>query len=454
MKEAEIFDYDKLYPTKYELNRREHELIYRTRKTLNDFYNESILWEHLVKLYTDLHCIWSKGRCINLSEEHILKILNETKSICVRMMLDKYPEENTWMTYFNFLDYYREQIALLVYAIFSLTKSPAPKIIRAQQCLLHSFENEERISKEFKATNDFVEEIRRKGLSFTLDFSPQPELPEDIYDWSKHTHCFEEDKIRICLESWENVPERLQALQLMEMSYKNYVSHERKRMFSLKFYKDNNPCWEELRKEIQDSKYSLKINVMRKSISDLQEENNSLREHIAKLQNQLQEEQYHKKETTKDISSSVLIKNDDIEKIELNATTEEVKILLLISCIDILMDEKDLIVKNKRRKSAHPEYLVSQGNHWIAIFRIVVDKNLGVADDDYEGFCTMINGLKPEGFRIPLKYQDLKNISKYIYHKPFAEWKYDTEYQKRRSPYDKMVRVATRFKEILEENGL
>lgn len=449
MKEAGIFDYDKLYPTKYELNRREHELIYRTRKTLNDFYSESLLWKHLVKLYTDLHCIWSKGRCINLSEDNILEALNEAKSICVRMMLDKYPEENTWMKYFNFLDYNRERIAMLVYAILSLIKIPVPKLIRVQQCLLHSLEVEEIISKEFKVTNDFIEEIRSKELLFTLDLSSQPELPEDIYDWSKHTQSFKEEQIRTCLEYWENVPERLHALQLMEESYKKYISHKRKGLLSLTFYQDTPPCWIELRKEIKDGKFALKVNAIRKSISDLQEENKSLRERIAILQNQIQELQNHKIEITRAKGLSCLIKNADGY-----ITTEEVKTPSLISCIDILMDEMDENVKNKSRKYSQSRYLVSRGNHWIAIFRIVVDKKLGVTEDDYEGFCNMINRLKPEGFRIPLKKQDLKNISKFIYHKPFDEWKYDTIYHKKRSPYDKMVRVATRFKEILEENGL
>ena len=111
--------------------------------------------------------------------------------------------------------------------------------------------------------------------------------------------------------------------------------------------------------------------------------------------------------------------------------------------IEALMDEKD----------GEGNYLVSQGNHWIAIFRIVVDKNLGASNTDYLGFCNMMNGLKPEGFRVPLKQDNLKKISDGMYTNPFDKWKYDSAYNPTRKPYDKMVEIATRFKEILEENG-
>ena len=38
--------------------------------------------------------------------------------------------------------------------------------------------------------------------------------------------------------------------------------------------------------------------------------------------------------------------------------------------------------------------------------------------------------------------------------RPFNEWRYDVLTSKTRKPYDRMVAVARRFLEILEENGL
>lgn len=127
----------------------------------------------------------------------------------------------------------------------------------------------------------------------------------------------------------------------------------------------------------------------------------------------------------------------------INTNTEKSETPSLLSCIETLMDEKD-----------GDEYLVSQGNHWIAIFRIIVDKNLGASNTDYKGFCDMIQSLKPEGFRVPLKQENLKKISDGMFTNPFDKWKYDSAYNPTRKPYDKMVKIASRFKEILEENGL
>lgn len=115
----------------------------------------------------------------------------------------------------------------------------------------------------------------------------------------------------------------------------------------------------------------------------------------------------------------------------------------LVSCIEKLMVETN----------DDGSYLFSKGNHWIAIFRIVADRNL-VAENDYKGFYGMIDRLKPEGFRIPLKIDNLKTIAKSNFGHHFDKWHYDKDYNKTRKPFDDMVNVASRFKEILEENGL
>ena len=123
-----------------------------------------------------------------------------------------------------------------------------------------------------------------------------------------------------------------------------------------------------------------------------------------------------------------------------NSSTETI----LLSCIETLMNEKD--EKGK--------FLVSKANHWIAIFRIIVDKNLGASNTDYLGFCNMIKRLKPDGFRVALKYNNLKRISASNYTKPFEKWAYDSVYNSTRKPYEEMVKVATCFKAILEVKGL
>ena len=148
----------------------------------------------------------------------------------------------------------------------------------------------------------------------------------------------------------------------------------------------------------------------------------------------------HEKECIDIEDAEEVIEKSDSASSNQDVMEEEPSLLM---CIETLMEEKD----------EKGNYLVTQGNHWIAIFRIIVDKNLGASNTDYKGFCDMIQGMKPEGFRVPLKQENLKKISDGMYTNPFDKWNYDSAYNATRTPYDKMVKIATRFKEILEENG-
>ena len=44
--------------------------------------------------------------------------------------------------------------------------------------------------------------------------------------------------------------------------------------------------------------------------------------------------------------------------------------------------------------------------------------------------------------------------NKLLFVRAFDEWIFDMQTSKTRKPFDRMVAIATRFKEILEENGL
>lgn len=117
---------------------------------------------------------------------------------------------------------------------------------------------------------------------------------------------------------------------------------------------------------------------------------------------------------------------------------------VLRRCIVLLMEAKD----KKGR------YLFRSKNHWQAVYRIIVDRQLGVADGDYAGFESLVWQIEPPVCRIPFSPSALKQISKTNFTKPFSRWCYDPVYFKTRKPYDQMVVVATRFNELLEENGL
>ena len=99
------------------------------------------------------------------------------------------------------------------------------------------------------------------------------------------------------------------------------------------------------------------------------------------------------------------------------------------------------------------EPLFNQQSHWQAIYRILVDKGY-CCDSDFDGFDIFIRTVMPEKVNKPYRKESVKNISQTDFSKPFEQWRFDPETSKTRKPYDRMVAVAQRFKEILEENEL
>ena len=111
-------------------------------------------------------------------------------------------------------------------------------------------------------------------------------------------------------------------------------------------------------------------------------------------------------------------------------------------CISLLMQEK-----------CGNEPLFNQQNHWQAVYRILVDKGY-CRDSDFDGFDAFIRTVMPEEVNKPYSKGSLKQISQTDFVRPFNEWRYDVLTSKTRKPYDRMVAVARRFLEVLEENGL
>ena len=114
----------------------------------------------------------------------------------------------------------------------------------------------------------------------------------------------------------------------------------------------------------------------------------------------------------------------------------------LKQCIALLMQEK-----------YGEEPLFNQQSHWQAVYRILVDKGY-CRDSDFDGFDTFIRTVMSEEVNKPYSKGSVKQISQTDFVRPFEEWKYDAVTSKTRKPFERMVAVASRFKSILEENGL
>ena len=96
-------------------------------------------------------------------------------------------------------------------------------------------------------------------------------------------------------------------------------------------------------------------------------------------------------------------------------------------------------------------YLVTRKVHWIAIFRILVDRGIYPDGTDYRGFCYYMEEVFPTAeCRVPLSYQSLKGISRTMYVRPFTEWRYDAVYGISRKAYERMCRIAATLNELLE----
>ena len=99
------------------------------------------------------------------------------------------------------------------------------------------------------------------------------------------------------------------------------------------------------------------------------------------------------------------------------------------------------------------EPLFNQQNHWQAVYRILVDKGY-CRDSDFDGFDAFIRTVMPEEVNKTYSKASVKQISQTDFVKPFKDWVFDYQTSKTRKPFDRMVAVARRFHEFLEENGL
>ena len=99
------------------------------------------------------------------------------------------------------------------------------------------------------------------------------------------------------------------------------------------------------------------------------------------------------------------------------------------------------------------EPLFNLQGHWQAVYRILVDKGF-CRDSDFDGFDAFIRRVMPEEVNKPYKKDSVRNINKTSFNKPFDRWRYDPDDYGTRKPFERMVAIARRFKEILEGNGL
>ena len=114
---------------------------------------------------------------------------------------------------------------------------------------------------------------------------------------------------------------------------------------------------------------------------------------------------------------------------------------IFAQAVDKLMEKKD----------EYGKPIMRYQKQWIGIFRVAADIGL-VGNTDYEGFCNMMNKVRPEGYKKKLCKNDIKKISNsFCYFKPFKQWSFgllmgnETE-----RPFSEMQNVAATLLGILK----
>ena len=138
------------------------------------------------------------------------------------------------------------------------------------------------------------------------------------------------------------------------------------------------------------------------------------------------------------------LRNREVKNTEYTALNKEEK---LRNSIIQLQNEK-IIVDHKGVKKE--EYIFRQVNHWIAVFRVLVDHG-HFSNTDYKGFSQCMNQLDKGQFRIPCNYEVVKTIAKKGYSKPLHTWKYDTVYHSSHERYEQMLQLAHRYLKIYQQ---
>jgi len=99
--------------------------------------------------------------------------------------------------------------------------------------------------------------------------------------------------------------------------------------------------------------------------------------------------------------------------------------------------------------------LFSKANHWVAVFRVMVDEEL-VADNAFEVFAKYIDGLMIENVPYELNTNNLSHSYDGVYRRPLKDWSVEAYLRwkgtgAKTKIFDDMYEVATKFRSLLDE---
>lgn len=230
--------------------------IYRERESIESFLEESQLWKDIYEVFLKV-----KDNAYYLKVPSV-KMFNEVRYQCVRLMLDKHPEESLFVNYLNNARdtlgwrYASDLCFSMVYAVMSLIKNPPEQATHF--CTILS---ENRLKGEqwyFPHFRQFIEETKAVGGQYEIDLSPMPESPKvmrntgyygtkttslgmfpesawiQTYDngwWKRQTLDFDSDAIQEIIALWSDTQEKQEITQRIDAAKAFYaesiLSHQR-----------------------------------------------------------------------------------------------------------------------------------------------------------------------------------------------------------------------------------
>lgn len=212
--------------------------IYRNREDIDAFLEEGQLWRDLYDVF-----LRTKDNTYYLKISSA-RMFNEVRYQCVRVMLDKHPEENIWRNYLNDARdrlgwrYASDLCFSMVYAVLSLLKNPPEQVVRFCKVL-----HDSKLKTEpdyFPDFDTFVREYKQKGICYDIDLSAEAESPSVIRSlacldehfiidsdwWRKITSNFEQQSIRDIVSLWNDKEEKLEIVNMIEDAFDYCIQQE------------------------------------------------------------------------------------------------------------------------------------------------------------------------------------------------------------------------------------
>lgn len=203
--------------------------IYRDKAELDDFLNDNPLNDALYDVFLDVK---DSYYYLKRSPE---SIFNEVYYQCTRLMLDPHPEARVRF----YLDdakenmgtrYASDLVFSMVYAVLSLQPEitkPIKRFLRylegqtLNECYFPAFQ--EMVSQWNGYVNGLkVAEPRRFKSDFTSCPEPPEKLERALFLWSSVTKEYNQDRIRMIVNLWEDMDDKLAVLDKIEKAFDDY----------------------------------------------------------------------------------------------------------------------------------------------------------------------------------------------------------------------------------------